>query len=372
MANETLPREIPVVDEDWMALLSFLPEGWREKAIELGAFTRRREFRSPEDLLRAILIHVAEGYPLDETATRVSLTGLANVSGVDIMKRLRNSEGWLHWMTWKILESKKISIPQSAWAFRPVIVDATSVSKPGSRGTDWRLHYALELKTLGCSFFSLASSSSGENLQRFPVRKKDLFMGDRAYAGIKGIRYVLQHGGDVLIRCKASRPGFMRLDGSPFDLLGSLRTLEEGEVGEWRVLLDDEKKDEVKGRICAVKRSRLAAELALEELLQDRTSKGSGVSEDAMEASGYIFVFTTVGKSIMSKEEILELYRARWQIEMCFKRLKSIVGFGNLPNQNPQSCRAWLYGKLLVALLAEKMIETASSFSPWGYCVRGE
>jgi hypothetical protein len=33
----------------------------------------------------------------------------------------------------------------------------------------------------------------------------------------------------------------------------------------------------------------------------------------------------------------------------------------------PASARAWLYGKMLVALLTEKLIAYAKSISPWGY-----
>ena len=47
--------------------------------------------------------------------------------------------------------------------------------------------------------------------------------------------------------------------------------------------------------------------------------------------------------------------------------MKSIMGLGHLPKADPVSCRAWLHGKLFVALLVERMIEEANSFSPWGY-----
>ena len=61
------------------------------------------------------------------------------------------------------------------------------------------------------------------------------------------------------------------------------------------------------------------------------------------------------------------LYRARWQIELLFKRLKSIIGLGHLPKHNEQSCMAWLTGKLFVALLVERIYHEAEFFSPWGY-----
>jgi hypothetical protein len=61
----------------------------------------------------------------------------------------------------------------------------------------------------------------------------------------------------------------------------------------------------------------------------------------------------------------------RWQVELVFKRFKQIAQLGHLPKNDPQSARAWLYGKMLVALLVEKLIAHARSISPWGYPLHG-
>jgi IS4 transposase len=50
----------------------------------------------------------------------------------------------------------------------------------------------------------------------------------------------------------------------------------------------------------------------------------------------------------------------RWQVEIYFKRLKSILNFGELPKRRPGSVVAWLNGKLMVALLLEMIISKAA------------
>jgi hypothetical protein len=53
---------------------------------------------------------------------------------------------------------------------------------------------------------------------------------------------------------------------------------------------------------------------------------------------------------------------------MRFKRPKSIAELGHLPKYDDRSSRAWLYGKLFMALLEEKkMMRAASAISSWGY-----
>jgi len=90
------------------------------------------------------------------------------------------------------------------------------------------------------------------------------------------------------------------------------------------------------------------------------------VRPDTLEAAGYIFVFTTLAGRIAASA-VLELYRGRWQIELAFKRLKSILAVGHLKKTDPDGARAWLQGKLLVAFLIEALISVGERFFPWGY-----
>ena len=69
----------------------------------------------------------------------------------------------------------------------------------------------------------------------------------------------------------------------------------------------------------------------------------------------YIVVVTSLSQGI-SYRDILELYRFRWQVEIYFKRLKSILDFGELPKKVSASVLSWLNGKLMVALLMEKFL----------------
>ena len=77
-----------------------------------------------------------------------------------------------------------------------------------------------------------------------------------------------------------------------------------------------------------------------------------------------MLVFTTRPRG--SAADVLEWYRMRWQIELVFKRLKSVAQLGHLPKHDDRSSRAWLYGKLLVALLAQELIRKGVDISPSG------
>ena len=78
------------------------------------------------------------------------------------------------------------------------------------------------------------------------------------------------------------------------------------------------------------------------------------MSDEAKEFNEYIVLVSNLPKEILSKQ-ILEVYRFRWQVEIYFKRLKSIMDFGELPQRRHESVMAWLNGKLMIALLVEKI-----------------
>lgn len=357
--------------EDWAAIMGYLPAGWQERAVGMGALRRARGFSSAEALLRTLLIHLAQGCSLRETAVRARAGRLAEVSDVAIWKRLQASEEWLRWMALELASGYRTgAVPDGRGRLRLRVVDATTVSEPGSTGSDWRLHYALEMKTLRCDFFELTDVHGGESYTRVPVRAGDLMMGDRGYESVEGVSHVVRHQGEVLVRMKAIGLPLKGPGGGKLDLLKRLRDLGVGEVGEWKVQMASADNGEIAGRVCAVRRSQTAAALAEKRLRARCSRSGCKPQAAALEATQYVSVFTTVRPALLRALEVLELYRGRWQIETCFKRLKSVVGLGHLPKYDDRSCRAWLYGKLLVALLAEHLLNEARHFSPWGYPLR--
>ncbi len=86
---------------------------------------------------------------------------------------------------------------------------------------------------------------------------------------------------------------------------------------------------------------------------------------ETLEFAKYVIVFTT--RSSGSTADVLRTYRMRWQIELAFKRMKSLAQLGHVPKHDDRSSRAWLYGKLFVTLLAQKLICIGRDISPSGY-----
>lgn len=360
MQRATALREL----DDWEIICSFLPEGWQEKARSCGALTRARGISGPEALLRLLLIHLATGCSLAETAVRARQMGLGQLNASAVYKRLRSAEEWLRWMAEQMRARLGMITPPGSQRVRAV--DATAISEPGSTGTDWKIHYAINLSTLQCDFFLLTDVSGGETWRRFPVEAGDIMLGDRGYANPKGVYHVIQARADVVVRLNRQALPLFDERGQALDAVLLARRLKPRECGEWAAWVKNNSQA-IPGRLLAVRRSRQAAEDARRRLKRWASRKQARISKKSLDAAQYFFLWTSLQPSSWACPEVLELYRCRWQIELAFKRMKSIMGLGHLPKRDPESCRAWLHGKLLTSLLVEALMGAAKTLSPWGY-----
>lgn len=361
------------LNEDWELVKRLLPEQWEQKARELGAFRRGREIADPSTLLRVMLIHLAQGCGLRETAVRAQHGGLARVSDVAILKRLKGCGAWFEWMAGALRQRWLPDFPVgTAWAGRRVrLVDGTMVSEPGETGSQWRLHYSIGLPALNCEEVIVTTPKEGETLKRFDVREGDLFIGDRGYAHPGGIAHVVAGKADVIIRTNLVTLPLYDAQGIRLQVLSRLRSLSVGEYGDWPVQVKSGK-HWIAGRLCAIKKGAAAAQKARARVMRESQRNGTQVQPETLEAADYVFVFTTLTEDGPAWV-VMELYRARWQIELAFKRLKSLVQLGHLKKHDEIAARAWLQGKLLVAFLVDALLVTAERISPWGYANwRGE
>src|SRR5712691_4880909 len=353
-----------IAEENWKVLASLFPAGWQQMAWQSGAVERLRGFRSPEVLLRMLLLHVARGYSLRETVVRAKLANWTDISDVALLKRLRNSEEWLRLLCVELLRENVAHRLEEPISRTIRIVDGTIVREPGKTGSQWRILYSIRLPSLVCEFFEVTATigeGSGESLNRLPVVPHELILADAGYCSVAGIEYVWQRGADVLVRVNPQSLVAYSASGRRISVLRRLRTLSKvGQFGEWWVVLHGHD-SAIAGRLCAVRKSDRASQQAHRRLQRKASKKQMITRPGTLEFAKYVIVFTTCSSG--STADVLRSYRMRWQIELVFKRLKSLAQLGHVPKHDDRSSRAWLYGKLLVTLL----IRIGRDISPSGF-----
>ena len=363
---------VNAAQEDWNVLVSFFPSNWKQLAQETQALKGLRQDKSAENYLRVLLLHLGCGFSLRETVARAKQSRLADLSDVALLKRLRKSKEWLHSLCCALFQERGLNLDLTTkHSLR--LMDSTTVKEPGQTGSLWRIHYSLEFPSLACDHFKLTATEgegTGESLSQYPIKAGDHILADRGYCRAKDFHFAAQQKAWAIIRLN---PQSIRLETRPgqlFPLLDRLELLaQSGPIRQWKVWLPQEGSRPLAARLCVIRKSRPAIELALKKLRRRASRQGRKLEPETLIYAQYVMVLTTFPESEFPAEAVLEHYRFRWQVELVFKRLKQIAQLGHLPKSDEQSSQAWLYGKLFVALLTNKLVERARAFSPWGYAL---
>ena len=341
---------------NWPYVLTFLPPDLDESARRTQALRRARGVADAASLLRLILCYALTDFSQKDVAAWGRAMGLATMSAVAFFYRVRDAERWLGDLLGSMLHEEVRPGPERPVRLR--LVDATVINGPGAEGTDWRVHVQFDLQTGRFVGAEITDDHGGETLARHDLQPGDIVLGDRGYGHARGFASAVAAGADVVVRIV---PDGLRLCGrrrQRLSLVGRARSVPQIGAVAFDVLVPvpperggraekgwktSQAVGWVPGRVCAA-----------------RTRSGE-----------IVWVFTTLAADVASPAEVLDLYRLRWQVELAFKRWKSLLHLDQLPSPNRgPTAKSWILGRLLAAAIAEKLFEPDGSFPPWGYVLR--
>jgi len=345
-------------------LVPMLPNGYEEKCFELGIIQRQRGIKTPSDLMLLNLFHLINGCSLIEISEVGRLLKIGKFSDVAFMKKFSKCTEWFEWISEQlapkiVADYQKPSYLQN---YRAIAFDATDVVEKGRSGRTYHLHYGIDIFKICSVDYTITEDDIGEKLSNFALCKGDLAIADRAYGTINGISHCIDNNADYILRLRTNCFKIYDNVGKTIDLTSHFQNLDFEECGDVKGFARLNDGRTVSVRICVKRKSREACEKSKKKLHRRESKRGNKLSDATLKFNEYIVLATSLPESIPTAN-ILETYRYRWQVEMYFKRLKSILGFGELPKKQVNSSLAWLNGKLMIALLVELFL-SKSTFSP--------
>jgi hypothetical protein len=203
--------------------------------------------------------------------------------------------------------------------------------------------------------FKLTGQEVGETLLNFDIKKNWLVLADRIYGSLTGINYCLNAGANFILRLRFGAFRMYEADGKEFHAHQWLREINDSSAADVEVYVKLPDLGLTKLRLCACKIPEDRLEKVTRKSKRKDSKKQIKTSQNAKFMSQFVVVITALPETITA-DEIISMYRFRWQVEIYFKRLKSIIDFGSVPLKTEDSTRAWLTGKLMVSLLIEQMI----------------
>mgnify|MGYP002654442093 CR=1 FL=1 len=327
-----------------------------------GAILRSRKIGGGGELLRLALIYGPGGCSLRETAVRQSALG-GVISDTAVTKRLAKAGQFLEAVLGELLSA---ALPRSPApeGHRLVLVDATTINAPRSQGCDWRLH----CRQSGGRFegFELTSARGGEKLSRFDFAPGDIVVADRGYRGMAGLAHVRAAGADVLLRVGWRAYGWRDQSGAAVSLTARFDHVGPGQMDEAALLVTAPDGTTQPVRVIAFGQSNAARDAARRKTRRKSTHNHHVVDPSSLEAARHLYLMTTLTGPDWPPARLIEMYRTRWQIELAFKRLKSILHIDQLKTRDPALARSWILAHLIAAVMLEEVAGVMPDTPPLG------
>jgi hypothetical protein len=352
--TKTKPSPSPDPDTIFAELLQDLPPETADLAREFNAFARARKIKTPEQLLRAVLLFAALDYTEREIAANLVLTSpdIGKLSNQAVRERLAACLAWLQALLPKLVQ--RPALPALPSGLRLRALDASEISAPGGKGA-WRLHALMDVLSLQLVAVELTDLKTGETLCNFEFASGDVVLTDRGYSHRRGVSHLLKSEGQIITRYN---PHHIPLTSEPGQALDVAQWLSDCERGERRTLegfftAPDGARHRVWIHACRLPEQAAAA--ARRRCLRAGKTGKYTPRKQTLFLAEFVMVLTSVEPAVLSAEVVLELYRCRWQIELLFKRYKSLLDVDQLRARAGSVLgKVWLHGKLLYACLIER------------------
>ena len=349
-----------LLTRDWESVVVRLggTETLEVSARETKAFLRARVIDNAADLLRLVLAYCLGDRGLRLTAAWAASIGLADVSNVALLYRLRQCGNWLALLVGEALTAAA-PVPSRGRMIR--IIDATAVPKAGAgakrQNQLWRVHSAFDLPHERFGHFELTDQREGETLDRIPVVAGEIRIADRAYLQPARMAVVLDAGADLIVRAGWKSARWLDADNEPVDLSAEFHKAAAHGLIDRPIFVGRKDGAPLALRLVAVKKPSQAADAARRKARRDAQREGYQISKQTLTAADWVILVTSLKSADFAATDVLALYRLRWRIELGFKRLKSLIGLKGPPGIDERSAKPFVLAHLLMILLLEPLID---------------
>jgi hypothetical protein len=366
-----MPTLASVPADQYSDLLHRLPPDLDldQLAKQTRAIERKRALADGGSLLRLALARGPGGLSLRQTAAWAELIGLAGLSDPAVKYRLDKAAAFLKAIMERQLAARASSVALR-WPGRSLRAgDGTNIKQRGTQGTDWRVHGVFDLGSGGFSHLELTDKHGAESADRgaaIPGEVRIMDRNDARAPALLRFRQDSANQADFIVRVRWKAFRLTLPDAASFSLIEHLQRLPDDTVPHEIMVQASVTPSQPKLplRLIVLRKSPAATEAARHKMRREAPRKQKKLDPRSLIAAEFLVLATSLPAEQFPAEAVLAVYRLRWQIELAFKRLKSLLHIDRLPTHTVAASRSWLYAHLILALLADTISQEFLDSSP--------
>ncbi len=337
------------MDARWeQEIVAHLPKELEEQAWRLGAMQRKSgKITRACDLLRGLLAYVLCVSSFQGLGAWGVLAGVGDLADTSWRERLRNASAWLAWLLSQQLQTQGVQL--CPWLKKAGygsidLVDATNVKCVGVKGRVWRIHCVYSLLTQQLRQAVGSFTKVAEHLKHFALQAGAIYVHESGSGYRDRVAQSAEAGAYAVT---AFYPGSFPLQDEharDFEVIKWLKAqrARAGKICSTRAFFSHQEKS-YEVRVIALHRTAEQTEQMRRQKCKKASKRQRGIQSETLYLAGWLLVLTTLPAADWSAVEVLSLYRARWHIELLFKRIKQLLSQHRLRAETEETALATVY-----------------------------
>jgi len=309
----------------WSELIGdILPENLDELAKTSGAIIRKRGIKVPLDLLKVLLVFAVAILSIRMLALCAKALKISSISDTAWRKKIANSALWLVLILDYILPKPPPEGDEMSKG-RPVhLLDGSCVVQEGTKdkgnGKVFYIHMSYGLTLGAMDEIKVTDNHTAEGIQHYTIQKGHIYIADSNYGKAKIFDYIVSKQADAILRISPNHVALYTKSGKKIDL-AKLFGKTKKSVLDFDCYMKNGKKT-IKVRIVASRLPEDKQADAIKRKKRKSQKNQTKIKSETLIYATWVVLATSLDRAEYTLEQVLEIYRCRWQVELLFKRIK--------------------------------------------------